>query len=184
MLIFPEGTTLNRSALAKSESFASKLGVKPTSRVLLPRVLGIWEAVKALDPALDGIYDLTVGYSGLTETDEPENIYTLGKLFYEGFTPEQVHCHLSYIPLKEIPRGSADEFGEWLRDRFYEKDRLLDEFYKNGKFPASRTVTKKLCPRYYLAQTLLGSVFFLASFYAWSIFTIRILFPAVMSLIA
>lgn len=183
LLIFPEGTTLNHSALAKSESFASKLGVKPTSRVLLPRVLGIWEAVKALDPALNGIYDLTVGYSGLTESDEPEKIYTLGKLFYEGFVPEQVHYHLSYIPLKEIPRGSADEFGEWLRDRFYEKDRLLDEFYKNGKFPASRSITKKLCPRYYLLQTLLETVLCLASIYACCIFSARILFPAVTSLI-
>lgn len=155
LLIFPEGTTLNNQALAKSESFATKLGVKPTSRVLLPRVLGMWEAVKALDSSLDGIYNITVGYSGVKETDEPEKVFTLRKLFIEGITPEKVHYHLSYIPLKDIPRESADEFAEWLRDKYYEKDRLLDEFYRTGQFPNSRSITKKLCPRYYLLQTFL-----------------------------
>lgn len=184
LLIFPEGTTLNHKALAKSESFASKLGVKPTSRVLLPRVLGLWEAVKALDPSLDGIYDLTVGYSDLCETDEPEKIYTLGKLFFDGIAPKQVHYHLSYIALKEIPRGSADEFGEWLREKYYEKDRLLDEFYKTGKFPNSRTVTKKLCPRYYLILTFLQTFFCLASFYGWYILTIRGFLPAITNFLA
>ena len=183
LLIFPEGTTLNHSSLTKSESFATKLGVSPTSRVLLPRVLGMWEAVKALDPSLDGIYDLTVGYSGLKDTDEPENVYTLKQLFFNGFVPEQVHYHLSYIPLKEIPRGSADEFGDWLREKFYEKDRLLDEFYKNGKFPNSRSVTKKLCPRYYLLQTILQSIFCVASLYGWYLFTIRCIFPAIITFI-
>ena len=155
LLIFPEGTTLTHESLIKSESFAAKLGVKPTSRVLLPRVLGMWEAVKALDSSLDGIYDITVGYSGIQETDEPEKVFTLEKLFYCGITPEQVHYHLSYIPLKDIPRESADEFAEWLREKYYEKDRLLDEFYRTGKFPHSRKITKKLCPRYYLLQTFI-----------------------------
>lgn len=179
LLIYPEGTTLNHSALSKSESFAAKLGVKPTSRVLLPRVLGMWEAVKALDSSLDGIYDLTVGYSGLNESDEPEKVYTLSQLFYAGFCPAQVHFHLSYIPLKEIPRQSADEFGDWLREKFYEKDRLLDEFYRTGKFPNSRTTTKNLCPRYYLGQTLIQTVICLVFFYAWFLLTTQLLFPAI-----
>lgn len=183
LLIFPEGTTLTHKMLSKSETFASKLGVKPTSRVLLPRVLGMWEAVKALDPSLDGIYDLTVGYSGLSESDEPENVYTLGQLFYAGIVPEQVHYHLAYIPIKEIPRESADEFGEWLRGRFYEKDRLLDEFYQTGHFPNSRSVTKPLCPRRYVLQMFIQTIFCLASFYAWFLFTTRICSPACNSLI-
>lgn len=154
LLIFPEGTTLSQESLRKSESFATKLGVTPTSRVLLPRVLGMWEAVKALDSSLDGIYDVTVGYSGLVETDVPEDVFTLKKLFYNGISPEKVHFHLSYIPLKEIPRETADEFSEWLRQKYYEKDRLLDEFYLTGQFPHSQSITKKLCPRYYLLQTI------------------------------
>lgn len=173
LLIFPEGTTLSRENLTKSESFAAKLGVKPTSRVLLPRVLGMWEAVKALDSSLDGIYDITVGYSGIKETDEPEKVFTLMDLFYSGITPEKVHYHLSYIPLKEIPRESADEFAEWLREKYHEKDRLLDEFYRTGQFPHTRTITKKLCPRYYLLQTLLETCIAIPSICAvcWLIYT-------------
>lgn len=183
LLIFPEGTTLTRKTLAKSESFATKLGVKPTSRVLLPRVLGMWEAVKALDPALDGIFDLTVGYSGLDEMDEPEKVYTLSKLFYSGIAPPQVHYHISYIPRKEIPRQSVDEFGDWLRDRYYEKDRLLDEFYRTGKFPNSRSITKRLCPRYYLVQTIFQTIFCLASIYFWYLVIAELLIPSLYKLI-
>ena len=138
--------------------------------------------MKAVDPSLDGIYDLTVGYSGLTETDEPEKVYTLGQLFFAGNAPSQVHYHLSYIPLKEIPRQSADEFGEWLRERFYEKDRLLDEFYKNGKFPNSRSITKNLCPRHYLLQTLLQSLFCLVSLFCWYLLAVKLLLPSISSL--
>jgi lysocardiolipin and lysophospholipid acyltransferase len=179
LLIYPEGTTLNHRMLQKSESFASKLGVKPTSRVLLPRVLGMWEAVKALDKSLDGVYDLTVGYTGLTETDEPENIYTLGQLFYAGVTPAQVHYHLSYIPLKTIPCDNAEEFGEWLRSRFYEKDRLLDHFYQTGEFPNSRSVRRRLCPRFYLLQTLLQTILCLLSFFAWYLLTVKAVVPLI-----
>ena len=183
LLIFPEGTTLNNAALAKSESFAANLGVKSTSRVLLPRVLGMWEAVKALDPALDGIYDLTVGYSGLKETDEPEKVYTLGQLFYNGNAPKQVHYHVSYIPVKEIPRTSADEFGEWLRDRFYEKDRLLDEFYQTGQFPNSKSIKKPLCPKYYVLKSVFLTIFCLASFYAWYFLIFKLVAPGLFVLI-
>ena len=179
LLIFPEGTTLNHKTLAKSESFAVKLGVKPTSRVLLPRVLGMWEAFKALDPSLDGIYDITVGYSGLKETDEPEKVYTLSKLFYSGIAPPKVHYHISYIPRKEIPHQSADEFGNWLRDRYYEKDRLLNEFYHNGKFPNSRSITKRLCPRYYLVQTTFQTFFCLVSIYFWYLVVAELVIPSI-----
>lgn len=183
LIIFPEGTTLNHKALVKSEGFAHKLGVPPTSRVLLPRVLGMWEAVRALDASLNGVYDITVGYSGLRETDEPEHVYTLGRLFYAGFAPAQIHYHLRYIPIKEIPRDSADAFGEWLRTRYYEKDRLLDEFYRTGQFPHSTTVTKRLCPRYYILVTVVRGIVSVATLFVWFWLIMRYAVPGVASLI-
>lgn len=171
LLIFPEGTTINNRALAKSEAFATKMGVKPTAHVILPRVLGLWEAVKGLDESLGGIYDVTVGYSGLKSTDEPEKVYTLGKLFWAGFAPESIHYHLEYIPLKEIPRESAEAFSEWLRNRYYHKDALLDEFYATGSFPSKREpVKKRLCPRYFWLTSFVSTMLCAVSLVAWFLF--------------
>ena len=167
LLIFPEGTTINANSRAKSESFAQKMGVKPTAHVLLPRVLGLWEAVKGLDEGLGGIYDVTVGYSDLKPTDEPEKIFSLMRLFWNGSAPAQIHYHLQYIPLKQIPRDSAEAFSEWLRERYYAKDALLDEFYANGQFPASQRVTKRLCPRYFWLTTALSTMINAVSLYFW-----------------
>jgi len=35
----------------------------------------------------------------------------------------------------DIPVDDAKEFDVWLRDRFYEKDRLMEEYLTTGRFP-------------------------------------------------
>jgi len=45
--------------------------------------------------------------------------------------------HVRRYPLSSLP-GSDAELAGWLRERFVEKDRLLDGFFRNGHFPASR----------------------------------------------
>ncbi len=177
LLIFPEGTTIHEEARLKSEAFAQKLGIKPTAHVLLPRVLGLWEAVKGLDEGLGGIYDVTVGYSGLKSTDYPESVYSLMGLFWTGKAPSQIHYHLQYIPLKQIPRDSAEAFSDWLRDRYYAKDALLNHFYAEGQFPSSKRVTKRLCPRYFWLTTAMSTVLTVASLWGWVLLFKNVLIP-------
>lgn len=183
LLIFPEGTTITGESRAKSESYAQKLGLQPTAHVLLPRVLGLWEAVRALDEdGLGGIYDVTVGYSQLSPTDVPERVFSLWRLFWAGIAPPQIHYHLRYIPLKQIPRDSAEAFAHWLRDRFYAKDALLDHFYAHGEFPASRRVVKRrLGPRYFWLVTVALTVLTAASLWGWAVLAKHVLLPAALS---
>lgn len=169
LIIFPEGTTLTKASLAKSHAFAQKSEARETQHVLLPRVLGVWEAIKGLQMAerVDGIYDITVGYSGLAADDEPERVFTLPNLFYRGMAPKETHFHLTYIPIKEIPTENIEDFSQWLRDRFYRKDEMLKVFYeRNGTatfndvnieapFPnTSRSMKRPLCPFWYFPMAL------------------------------
>jgi hypothetical protein len=57
---------------------------------------------------------------------------------FEFFTgqqgePSEVHVHVSRLLLSNIPKD-LNEIRLWLHNRFVEKDALIDEFYRTGKF--------------------------------------------------
>jgi hypothetical protein len=47
--------------------------------------------------------------------------------------------HLRRFAIKEIPE-TEPEFVEWVRQRWHEKDQLMEEFYTTGQFPSQLTV--------------------------------------------
>ena len=52
--------------------------------------------------------------------------------------PCQVAVHYRHFRADSVPRDN-DALLRWLYDRWAEKDRLLDHFYRTGAFPASPT---------------------------------------------
>jgi lysocardiolipin and lysophospholipid acyltransferase len=75
----------------------------------------------------------------------------------KGVPPPAVHMHLRLYDVSKIPLGkvgsgigrgaeaSEEEtkiFDEWLRERWVEKDQLIDDFHATGGFK-SKTVTAK-----------------------------------------
>jgi len=44
------------------------------------------------------------------------------------------HLHVRRFPVGDLPAGD-EELARWLYLRFQEKDRLLDHFYRHGRFP-------------------------------------------------
>lgn len=137
LLIFPEGTTMNPEAFVKSGRFAEDNGLTALKHCLLPRVTGLEAAVTALrggDNGLEGVLDLTVGFSGLTPDIVPEEFYGLRSIYLDAHAPKQIHIHCSYIPIDHIP-SEHEAFSAWVVDRFKIKDELMKGFYANGKFP-------------------------------------------------
>lgn len=83
-----------------------------------------------------------------------QSYYTLSSIYSGDGAPPTVHTHLRSFDLAQVPLGTidaahspdeadkavtADErkgFDFWTRERWIEKDQLLDEFYKAGEFPA------------------------------------------------
>lgn len=95
-----------------------------------------------------------------------QDYYTLQSIFGHGHSPPAVHIHVRLLDLASVPLGSiphpatvpvppssappskktaevadpspeeAKVFDDWVRERWTEKDQLLEHFYKTGKFPA------------------------------------------------
>jgi 1-acyl-sn-glycerol-3-phosphate acyltransferase len=177
LLIFPEGTTLWAKGKEKSREFSRSNGYPEMEHVLCPRVKGLYAAVLALKDngagisadGLQGILDLTIGYSDVGAENIPAKVYTLRSIFSGSRSPREIHINAAYIPLGEIPTETEEAFGRWLALRFARKDKLLDHFYRNkqftGKIQLKRTIASK--KHYaYLTVHLLALHIFLYILYA------------------
>ncbi|ODQ54559.1 acyltransferase-domain-containing protein [Saitoella complicata NRRL Y-17804] len=137
LLIFPEGTNYSPNTTQKSAEFAEKTGQSDLKHLLLPRTTGLHFCLATLDPSIDYIYDLTIGYSGIQPSVNPfAGIeYTLKSVYGEGKAPKGVHIHVRRIKVKDVPLNDDPKFEVWLRRVWEEKDELLEYFYTNGHFP-------------------------------------------------
>ncbi len=123
LVSFVEGTRITSAKLAKNRQWAEKRGRVATEHVMVPRARGFVASVEGLAPVTDAVYDVTLGYEGGLP-----NMWH----FTKGWAP-RVHLHLRRYPADELPAETKD-LKEWLFDRFYEKDRLLEVFYREGAF--------------------------------------------------
>jgi 1-acyl-sn-glycerol-3-phosphate acyltransferase len=125
-LSFVEGTRLQPHKLEASIEYAKTLGVDPHRHLLLPRTKGFCLTLDSLRSHLDAVYDATIGY-----VEGPPSLFQWcrGDVRY-------VVLHIRRYPMNELPTKS-DELAQWLKDRWYEKDTLLDHFYTTGQWPSS-----------------------------------------------
>ena len=81
-------------------------------------------SVEGLGDHLHAVYDVTIGYV--------DGVPTLWQ--YITGRVKEIHLHVRRFPAEELPILEA-ELKQWLLDRFYEKDALLEQFYATGSFP-------------------------------------------------
>ena len=65
LMMFPEGTNLSKNGRAKSVKWAGKQGTPDMRYQLIPRSTGTYFCLKALEGALDWMYDCTLAYDGV-----------------------------------------------------------------------------------------------------------------------
>jgi 1-acyl-sn-glycerol-3-phosphate acyltransferase len=125
LVSFVEGTRATEAKIRASADWAVERGLEPTRHVLIPRTKGFVASVEGLGGHLHAIYDFTIGYVGGVPT------------LWQHITGQvkRIHVHVRRFPADELPRLEA-ELKQWLMDRFYEKDALLEEYYATGSFPA------------------------------------------------
>ncbi len=122
---FAEGTRLTPKKLAQSKEFAASKNMEPLNHVLLPRTKGFVASVIGLrENHLDAVYDITIAYK--------DGVPTLGQ--YVAGAAKAAHFHIRRYTKQDLPH-SEESLSEWLSNRFQEKDRLLDTFYREGAFP-------------------------------------------------
>ncbi|KAF9128308.1 hypothetical protein BGW39_005180 [Mortierella sp. 14UC] len=139
LVVFPEGTVISRGTRKRSTAFAEKAGLADHKHVLLPRTSGLFVCINKLRGSVDYLYDATVGYSGIAYGEIPQELYPLPGLYLNQAQPKDINMHLRRFAIKEIPE-TEPEFVEWVRQRWQEKDQLMEEFYTTGQFPSQLTV--------------------------------------------
>jgi 1-acyl-sn-glycerol-3-phosphate acyltransferase len=125
LVSFVEGTRATEAKIRASAEWAVERGLESTRHVLLPRTKGFVASVEGLGDHLNAVYDFTIGYV--------DGVPTLWQ--YITGRVKQIHVHIRRFPADELPKIEA-ELKQWLIDRFYEKDALLEHYYETGAFPA------------------------------------------------
>ncbi|KAL7266273.1 hypothetical protein RUND412_011188 [Rhizina undulata] len=135
LLIFPEGTNLSANGRKTSSKFAEKTGIQDLRHLLLPRSTGLRFCLEQLEGTVDWVYDCTVAYEGVPRGKYGQDYFTLSSTFFQGRPPKSVNMHWRRFPVSSIPISGTAEFESWLRQRWIEKDELLEYYIQNGRFP-------------------------------------------------
>lgn len=144
LLLFPEGTNLSNNGRAKSAKWAEKTGLKDPEHVLLPRSTGMYFCLNELKGTVDYVYDCTVAYEGIPRGGFGEELFTLSGTYFRGQPPKSVNFYWRRFRVADIPLENSEKFELWLRDRWYEKDRLMEKYMSTGRFPSSPVKSDKV----------------------------------------
>ncbi|CAG9788282.1 unnamed protein product [Diatraea saccharalis] len=197
MVLFPEGGFLHKRREV-SQRFAEKNNLPKLEYVSLPRVGALKVIMEEIGPqrssvagssketankdrnfnqsidnkiidykigdSVEWILDVTIAYS--------ERIPLHLQDVVCGIRPPcTTHLHYRLYPSSEVPVDS-EGMTNWLYDRFIEKDKMLEEFYRTGKFPAGSTTNVTRRVRQDNLRYLILHMFFMAStFVQYQMFT-------------
>ncbi|XP_064484689.1 acyl-CoA:lysophosphatidylglycerol acyltransferase 1-like isoform X2 [Ornithodoros turicata] len=152
IVLFPEGGFL-RKRIATSQRYAKANNYPILEHVTLPRtgalkvVLdtlsreNLAKVTKGKEEPLKWIVDVTIGYP---DYGKPLDLLIISGGFRKPCT---VHMHYRRFPVSDVPFDSQERLTKWLYDRWVEKEELLDELYRTGRFPG-RLHTREGTPSY------------------------------------
>ncbi|OAQ92571.1 1-acyl-sn-glycerol-3-phosphate acyltransferase 2 [Purpureocillium lilacinum] len=135
LLLFPEGTNLSGNGRRKSGQWAEKNGLKDPEHVMLPRSTGSFFCLNELRGTLDYVYDCTVAYEGIPRGKYGEEIFGLSSTYFQGRPPKSINLYWRRFRMSDIPLDDQKEFDLWLREQWYKKDELMEEYLTTGRFP-------------------------------------------------
>lgn len=64
-----------------------------------------------------------------------ESYFGLGGTYFEGRAPKSVNFYWRRFRVDTIPTDDSEKFDVWLRERWYEKDALMEQYISTGRFP-------------------------------------------------
>lgn len=140
LLIFPEGTNLSHNGRIASGKWAAKNSIPDLRHALLPRSTGLSYCLQELRDSVDYLYDCTLAYEGVPPGAYGQDLFSLRGSYFQGRPPKSVNMHWRRFATKDIPLGDEKVFGDWLLDRWREKDDLLQYYLENNRFPADEGV--------------------------------------------
>ncbi|PNS18162.1 hypothetical protein CAC42_3607 [Sphaceloma murrayae] len=136
LLIFPEGTNLSANTRASSTRWAEKSGTQDMKHALLPRSTGLQFCLSELKGSVDYLYDCTIAYERVPEGQYAQDIFTLRSVYFQGRPPKSVNMHWRRFKVADMPIDDKAAMEKWIMDRWREKDELLEQHHKTGRFPS------------------------------------------------
>ncbi|TEY34114.1 hypothetical protein BOTCAL_0646g00040 [Botryotinia calthae] len=137
LLLFPEGTNASDNRREARAKWAAKIGVKDMEHTLLPRSTGSFFCLNELKKTVDYVYDCTMAYEGVPRGKFGQDYFTLTSSYIEGRPPKSVNLFWRRFKIADIPLDNPEKFEVWLRERWYEKDALMEQYMTTGRFPAN-----------------------------------------------
>ena len=64
-----------------------------------------------------------------------QDIFTLSSTYFQGRPPKSVNMHWRRFNVSTIPFEDKDAFDLWLRERWIEKNELMEYYIQHGRFP-------------------------------------------------
>uniref|UniRef100_A0A0N5CF78 PlsC domain-containing protein n=1 Tax=Strongyloides papillosus TaxID=174720 RepID=A0A0N5CF78_STREA len=124
IFMFPEGTDKSDYTTMRSNTYASKHGLKQLNYCLYPRTAGfvrLYQKMKE-NNYISAVYNMTIAY--------PNNIVQNELLFgLRGVVPKNVHFDVEKIDIDKIPNDD-EGISKWLTELWQEKDEKLQRYYK------------------------------------------------------
>lgn len=71
-----------------------------------------------------------------SENSYPDKYFTIRSTYLQGRPPKCVNMHWRRFAISDVPLEDQKEFDAWLVQRWVEKDQLLEECFKTGRFPS------------------------------------------------
>jgi lysophosphatidylglycerol acyltransferase 1 len=166
VVMYPEGSRL--FLIKNSEkAFAEKNGIKPFTNCAHPRIGAAHAVLSVCGPSeksstkarvgsgapMEYIIDCTLGYPN-------GNVPKLGKAMFGEWLNSNVAIHYSIHPIQ--PEFANEEvLKEWMYKQYEKKDKLLEDYYRTGKFPGKpRPIS------YSIFRNVLVEIFWITLFYA------------------
>lgn len=136
LMLFPEGTNLHPVTRKQSKKWADKNKIPDMQHQLLPRSKGLQFCIQQLRKTVPYVYDCTIAYEGVPTGQYASEIFTIQAAYFGGKPPKSVNMYWRRFDVWSIPVDNDRDFDNWLRARWIEKDQLLDNYQKTGRFPA------------------------------------------------
>lgn len=141
LMSHPEGTRATPAKIAESKAFAREKGLPVLENVLLPRIKGLKATLEGLRYGnLDSILDVTLCWD--------QHCGPLPFFFFGQGGARTCHALLREYPVEVLPK-SEDELVQWIYDRWEEKDKLVGEFRRTGKFGKYEPVPVTIPAKYF-----------------------------------
>jgi 1-acyl-sn-glycerol-3-phosphate acyltransferase len=142
LMMFPEGTNLADSTREASRAWAEKNGIHDMKHTLLPRSTGLQFILQQLRDTVEYVYDCTIAYEGVSRGEFAQDIFTVGASYLGGHPPKSVNMYWRRFRVSAIPLDNATNFELWLRQRWAEKDKFIEDYLRTGRFPADKGSSK------------------------------------------